>query len=553
MNTTNNKMQFYIDSVNNGTRQIDTFAKTKRNFGTIVMPTGYGKSAYIFDDCIYNIIHKDPNKKLIICICSHILNLNAQTFMDFLTVLPDCNMVNNVLNNHKVLLVLNSSDTIDTYKEPVNCSNNIDEIKTFIYKDKKTNKIKTVLDDFNKSDYDIALISSCNKSLHKFINSIKNTKNIDIITYIDECHNIVTDNDEFSDNINFKKLVKNSYKCYGLSATPGNFVSLFNEIINKNKLSGNIHVPVDERIVNVSASYAINENIIIKPYVKYIHTSDGKLTAETILKCMDDAINSKNTKYNKLLVTCSTIPEARNLFNKCKNNFKCFKNTSEDDCKIKEFCDEVDTYEGNCIIFHCKKLIQGIDIKSISDCIITNNTNGDSNSKNRIIQIIGRCLRTNSGERGIPYDNRIKKYANVYILSNGNSEYDKNIAHTIIEYYGIDNILFDDEYGHTGSHPKNPLMYDNKNNNKDNKTNIIKQIKYELDELKLNLQNYIKTKIIPLYNDIIANGGKIDIQQIYKSCNFTELSDNTNTLNLFNETDKIQVIKNVFKQNNINI
>ena len=41
MNTTNNKMQFYIDSVNNCTRQIDTIAKTKRNFGTIVMPTGY--------------------------------------------------------------------------------------------------------------------------------------------------------------------------------------------------------------------------------------------------------------------------------------------------------------------------------------------------------------------------------------------------------------------------------------------------------------------------------------------------------------------------------
>lgn len=552
MNTTNNKMQFYIDSVNNGTRQIDTIAKTKRNFGTIVMPTGYGKSAYIFDDCIYNIIHKNPNKKLIICICSHILNLNAQTFMDFLAVLHGCNIVNTVLNNYKVLLALNSSDTIETYKEPVNGSNNIDEIRTFIYKDKNTKKIKTLLDDFNKSDYDIALISSCNKSLHKFINSIKNTKNIDIITYIDECHNIVNDN-EFSDNINFKKLVKTSYKCYGFSATPGNFVSLFNEIINKNKLSGNIHVPVDERIVNVSASYAINENIIIKPYVKYIHTSDGKLTKEVIFNCMENAINSKNTKYNKLLVTCSTRQEATNLFNECKKRFKCFKNTSDDDYEIKKFCDEVDTYEDNCIIFHCRKLIQGIDIKSISDCIITNNTTGDSNSKNRIIQIIGRCLRTNSGERGILYDNRIKKYANVYILSNGNSEYDKNIAYTIIEYYGIDNILFDDEYGHSGSHPKNPLMYDNKNNNKDNKTNIIKQIKCELDELKLNLQNHIKTKIIPLYNDIIAHGGKIYIQEIYKLCNFTELSDNTNTLNLFNETDKIQVIKNVFKQNNINI
>ena len=287
--------------------------------------------------------------------------------------------------------------------------------------------------------------------------------------------------------------------------------------------------------------------------MKYIHTSDGKLTKEVIFNCMENAINSKNTKYNKLLVTCSTRQEATNLFNECSKRFKCFKNTSDDDYEIKKFCDEVDTYEDNCIIFHCRKLIQGIDIKSISDCIITNNTTGDSNSKNRIIQIIGRCLRTNSGERGIPYDNRIKKYANVYILSNGNSEYDKNIAHTIIEYYGIDNILFDDEYGHSGSHPKNPLMYDNKNNNKDNKNNIIKQIKYELDELKLNLQNHIKTKIIPLYNGIIANGGKIDIQQIYKLCNFTELSDNTNTLNLFNETDRIQVIKNVFKQNNINI
>lgn len=552
MNTTNNidnKMQWYIDSVNNGSRKIDTIASTNRNFGTIVMPTGYGKSGYIFDDCIYNIRNKNSSKKLIICICSHILNLNVQTFTDFLNVLGKCN---NVLNNYKLLLVLNSSDETRTYEKPVNdnINNNI-EIHQLCDNSKST---KTVLDNFENSDYDIALVSSCNKSLYKFINNVKiNKKKVNLITYIDECHTVIDNTTNlFSNNINFDKLVKNSYKLYGFSATPSNFVKIYNNIINKNKLSGKINVPENERIVNISADNAIKNNIIVKPYVKYYTTPNGIITDKVILDCMNDAIKSKNTKNNKLLVTCFSRQQATELYNKCSKYYKCFKNTSDDDYEINDFCNKVDSYNDNCIIFHCRKLIQGIDIKSISDCIIVNNTNGDGDSKNRIIQIIGRCLRTNAGERGKTYNDRIKKFANVYIVSNGNDEYNKNITSTIVEYYGIDNILYDNSSNNI-VHPTNPLkQYDNNTTNNKEKSPIIK-IKQRIDELKINLQDELKNRIIPVVKELKMNGGYINLNDIYKMCNFTTLSTDINTLNLFNETNRLNVIKNVLKQNNIDI
>ena len=530
MNTTSDyKMKWFVDKYNN--KQLDyIIANTKKKFGTIVMPTGTGKSGKIYEDCIYNILHKNPNKKLIICICSHILNLNEQTFLSFFEVLKACN----VLNSKRVALYLNSSSSLKNYENmsynAVNNIFNIDNIVNF----EKDNK------------YDIALVSSCNNSFSKFINKKINAKKIDIITYIDECHTLLENNKNLKYDIDLKKLIAKSYKLYALSATPSYFITIFNELINKSK-KNKTYLALEEPIFNMSPEEAIRNHFIIKPYVKFIHTSDGRLNANRIINCLNDAIASNSCKNHKILVTCGSIAEVEELYKNCKAlGTYCFKNTSDDDWKIKEFCDKVENYDGHCIIFHCRKLIQGIDIKSITDAIIYNNTNGDNENNTRIIQIIGRALRTADGEFG--KEIKKKKFANIYIISK-DEEYDKRISKIILKYYGINNILFNDliDSGYGGFSPIK--TYDGKNKTK---KNPIQTFQDKIEELKLNFQEYLENYIIPNYQYIIDNGGIIPINQVLNNIDMTGLSD-INTLELFDNTMKIDIIKETFKKYNINI
>ena len=48
------KMDWFIEKYNNNELTYE-IANTNKNFGTIVMPTGTGKSGVIYEDCIYNI------------------------------------------------------------------------------------------------------------------------------------------------------------------------------------------------------------------------------------------------------------------------------------------------------------------------------------------------------------------------------------------------------------------------------------------------------------------------------------------------------------------
>ncbi|WQJ53245.1 MAG: DNA helicase [Wendovervirus sonii] len=534
MENTSSRMQWFINKYKSGKLTYD-IANTKMAFGTVVMPTGTGKSGVIYEDCIYNIQHMRSNKKLIICICSHILNLNEQTFTAFFDVLLNCK---GVLDNHKVKLFLNSSAETKQYKDMTyhtrtNIDSNIENIENF-----------------ENSEYDIALVSSCNKSLHKFINRKINAKNIDIISYIDECHTIINNKTTCNYDINLEKLAKKSYKLYGLSATPSYFVQQLNCIIKKYKLNGTSkYLAEEEPIINISPAEAINNNIIVKPYIKFLHNKNGELNSQTIIKCMLDAIESKNVTNHKMLVTCYSRSEATKLYNECQAaGYKCYKNTSDDDWKIKQFCTEIENYKGNCIIFHCRKLIQGIDIQSITEAIITNNNNGNVDNNIRLIQIIGRAIRTASNEREMNIKLRDKKFANIYIVSNGNEEYDTNISNIIVKYYGINNIIYNNFIGNYGKSPIPPTWG---GSTKDKKTKI-SEIKNQIDELKINFKQYLELKVIPVYKDIIYNGGIIDLETVINSCDLSGLTD-TNTLDLFNNVDKINIIKNTFKQYNIDL
>ncbi len=60
---TTNKMQWFIDSYKNQTIQYK-LANTHENFGTVVMPTGVGKSGLVYEDIIYTIDNLNTNKKI---------------------------------------------------------------------------------------------------------------------------------------------------------------------------------------------------------------------------------------------------------------------------------------------------------------------------------------------------------------------------------------------------------------------------------------------------------------------------------------------------------
>lgn len=506
-------------------------AKSGHRMGVVKQPTGTGKSAVIFEDIIYNI--QNRRKKTVFVICSHILNLNEQTFGDFF----ELNTFTHFLDNLKTCVILNSSvDSKNyenmTYNSRTNIENNIG-----------------ILENFASSEYDIAFVSSCNESFEKFVNC-KIDKNVDVICYIDECHTLIAKikNGE----INMIKLAQKCYKLYGLSATPSEFVKYLN--IANNKLTKS-RLAESECIVDMSPEEAINNNIIIKPFVKTAHTTDGQITSNVIIKAMEDAIESKSAPIHKMLVTLARKADVNRLYDECSAaGYKCFKNISEPDCEaIADFCDDVENCKEHCIIFHCRKLIQGIDIRSITDAIISNNSNTDAEDNIRIIQIIGRAIRTANNERGLDINDRQKKFANIYFVSNGNIDYDKAIARIVIKYYGLNNIIIENNENNVNGY--NPLKHllDESNNHKNKKNNAFLQIKLDIEELKVNYKKYIEDNIISLYKSIVNEGGVCPIDVLLNNIQWGNLSDDRTTIEMFNESEQLEALRQVFKNNNIEI
>lgn len=534
MNTDISKMSWFAHLYNTGQLKY-RIAETGYKFGCVVMPTGTGKSSVIFEDTVYNIKTPRKNKKQLYTIVSHILSLNEQTFIDFFSILKNCR---GLLEGKKVALYMNSSASTKKYEES---SFDIDADILPL----------EALTDFEKSEYDIAFVTSCNKSLHKFINLKLNSKNIDIITYIDECHTIMSGKNSFNHDIDLEKLAKKCYKLYGLSATPEHFVTCINSIARNNNLNKPKYLAEAQRIVNLSAADAIKQNLIISPFVKFIRTKNGKLTSTVILSCMEDAINSGNAPYTKMLVTCYSMEEASKHMKQCEPYYKCFKNTSEDDWEITEFCKEVDKYQGHCLIFHCQKLIQGIDIKGLTDCIIVNNTKGNEENNTRVIQITGRCLRTAEGERGVCMNERMKKFANVYVVTNGVPEYENQFSRNYVQYFGLDNILYN-SHAIDASTGTSPIKFDSVISEGSQNKNPIAKIEESISELKINMKKYLEDSIIPVYKEIVKNGAVIDTQMLIDSCDFSNISD-VNTMELIENADKVSVIKETFKEYGIEL
>ena len=83
---------------------------------------------------------------------------------------------------------------------------------------------------------------------------------------------------------------------------------------------------------------------------------------------------------------------------------------------VVSFIKAIDDCKENCFILHIRQLISGIDVSSISDCIIQKNDTDNYNSYSNIIQTIGRSLRLGK-ERGKLTEDRLKKHSNVLFVT----------------------------------------------------------------------------------------------------------------------------------------
>ena len=146
-------MQWLIDAFNDGKLE-KTFkfriSDSGKDFGTVCMPTGTGKSGVMIEDIVSSCL--DMRGKVIINLSCPTLRLSEQLVTDLFETVSG--VFNGVLLN-RFCLVLNSSDSpynYNTQGRPV-------------YSGGLESSINKALND----GFDFIVIASCHKSLQKFV------------------------------------------------------------------------------------------------------------------------------------------------------------------------------------------------------------------------------------------------------------------------------------------------------------------------------------------------------------------------------------------------
>ena len=436
-------MKWLNDGINKGTVTYEIY-DTGRHHGTIQMPTGSGKSALIFLDIIRRIDRKDPSRKLVVNISTPIIRLCEQQGNDLLSVISGIKGTPKTIDTNKIAWFINNSGDASNYVTYFDMYR-FSDINDYFLESKKN---------------DVAIIISCHKSLNKVIRwmnkVIKNDSMIDAVTYIDEAHTISykdVDPDEDLTKINIKTLCKKS-DVYMVSATPKTDVI---KLVNSYDLPDKDN---DAPIILETPSEAIRANKICCPNVSIEQTEDGNITADICI----DYLNVLKTdgRIHKILVSCKDSEHLKRLrkqliaagytvFSTCAREGMnttegqedaTFENTTHSFKDAIEFNNAIDKCNKHCFVLHIRQLISGIDVTSISDCIIQKNDTNNFNSYAPVIQTIGRTLRLGD-ERGVDIEKRKKKYAGVLIVTNeDNDTVYTDISFFLGAYYGNGNFKF---------------------------------------------------------------------------------------------------------------
>lgn len=426
-------MQWLVDTyANNKLDKIFKFriSKSGKNYGTICMPTGTGKSGVIIEDIIYRI--KNRCKLVIINVSCPTLKLSQQITSDLFDTLDGIFTFNSLnLSRNEVVLILNSSDKKNNYNTR-NCS---------ICKDCD---LETVINSVFKNNKQVVIIASCHKSLQKFSDIVVNFKNIDIYNYIDESHLISYDrwdNNIGSGKYCLKQIKNNSKGFFLFSATP--------DFQMTKDFSDNSENPYLYKLYPVDA---INENIILPPRIRCVRC-DKSTMFSAYMNIMNEC--RAYGGYRKILVTLHDTNRLRELRNYLeKIGVKVFSASSVDGFtgtsvnNIVDFADVIDAWNGDCFVLQIKQLIQGADIRTLTDCVMPVSNEASSKTYRNLIQIMGRVLRAAPGERGKTYNQRTKKAGNIFFVLTPDSDLFQEtcLRRFALRYYGMECALYGTEF-----------------------------------------------------------------------------------------------------------
>ena len=425
-----NKMQWLVDAFNSNT--LDKTFKFRiidggKDFGTVCMPTGTGKSGVMIEDILRRI--KSSYSPVIVNLSCPTLRLSEQFVCDLFETMHG---VFSATFMKRVCLVLNSSDSPANYCVG-GCS---------IYGGELLPSIKKAV-----TLHDVIILASCHRSLHKFVDCSTEirTRNVAIFNYIDESHllpyKIWSDGEE-DFRVDLHKLHCNSKALYLFSATPDHDMT--------REFTDDEAHPYIYKMYPVDA---INDNIILPPRIRCIRCnkiSDPNLYLAVLKECKRFGGN------RKVLVTLKNTDDLRTVRQTLERlNYKVFSATAADgftgEKEINdavEFADAVDRWNGDCFVLQIKQLTQGTDIRTLTDCILPVADEINSKTYRNLIQTMGRVLRAAPGERGKSYNQRVKKAGNIFftLTMDANPSKERCMRRFALRYYGMECTLYGEDF-----------------------------------------------------------------------------------------------------------
>jgi len=531
------KMNWQVADYQNGTIQYEVH-NTGENFGTICVPTGGGKSGMMIRDMIWHIDHTKRGERIVLNLSAPMLNLCSQLAEDIFSVIKDTHVAQ--CKQHEFAIFINSSADEKYYKtESANIVGEVYEVG-----DKFKNFYKVMESNPNIR---VAFVISCHASLKYFAKQVKQLKkSYTLINYLDESHVLINfaqkrDFIDFEDKENEQKLdleqnarksamelLLDSDSVYCFSATPDKYVTRF---INKRKQSNPEKQTGKYHIYEISPLTLIHEGIIVNPDIREAKVpTDMKVNAQIAMEFMEFCKNDNPKIPHKILISCEDSRHIADLedelnknhctvFSTCANNGARSNYNGEDqdergnfiDISPSDFIKQVDEYKEDCYVLHIRQLRAGIDIKTLTDCIITNNaTRVNDGVKVIYIQTIGRILRPYAGERGRTDDGRLKKKGNVLFLI-GSSDYEaiaRQTSEFAMKYYGLDGVKAFSKnvdgkktnvgQGHEVNEAKRPWE---------------KEIEFEIKQMRENVFKFIKENVFIMADTMRQLGGKYTFNQ----------------------------------------
>lgn len=314
--------KIFDDYINNSTYNYILQENAIDTKGTVMLVTGYGKSAIAYSDIMYHIVRSFLDiifsngiltDKFIFNISSPQLKLNQQFVHDLLYVvmetvrrITEAKNIDISLDDvyDQIDLVVNSTDSKEAYKKFVTVTDDrgVNEAKVNI----KYLKDYDLMNDFIKNDdKHILFITSCHKSLYRLCE--RKISDCRMFTYVDESHLLsirgnVEGNEDVSKIKALTKLIEKSEGFYVFSATPNKEITKLVNEYNGDNVSGLMPIytktPYD----------AIQEGRIVAPKFVLVRTNKSYIT-EKMVSHVFDIHKSRTSKipYHKLLVCCNSF------------------------------------------------------------------------------------------------------------------------------------------------------------------------------------------------------------------------------------------------------